>query len=99
VSAMCTMYISQYVAMFKVKYVRYIWCDLYKILSFVVYEDMYLCNMIGLGILYFSQVYEGIILALLASFWKRLVLILCRILRLVLFRIYVYGTTEKISSG
>ena len=49
----------------------------YKIISCIVYKDIYASNMISLGILYVSQVYLGVIIALLASFWNMLVFTLC----------------------
>ena len=71
----------------------------YRIILCIVYKDIYASNMISLGILYVSQVYQGIIIALLASFWNMLVFTLCRNLRLVLFSIYVCDITENISIG
>ena len=71
----------------------------YKIISCIVYKDIYASKMISLGILYVSQVYQGIIIALLASFWNMLVVALCKILRLLLFSIYVCDITGNISIG
>jgi hypothetical protein len=71
----------------------------YRIISCIVYKDIYASNMISLGILYVSQVYQGIIIALLASFWNMLVFTFCWILRLLLFSIYVCDITGNISIG
>lgn len=73
--------------------------DRYKIISCIEYKDIYASNMISLGILYVSQVYQGIIIALLASLWTMLVFALCNILRLLLFSRNVCDITENISIG